>query len=167
MATTDADRMVELLQYANLRKVADALGVSRQTTAQWARGRDVNPLRLSQVEQLLRPAPAQPEPPAWATSLAAEMAQQRLLLEQMAARRTAEHGAPAWWAEAEKVLLARMDGRMRTIGGELANLEGLARQIADEVAADLASDGLLVDGSPHEVPPAAQGAPRRAGRPSR
>lgn len=47
--------MGELLQYANLAKVASALNVSRQSVADWARGKNVTPFRLRQVEDLLRP----------------------------------------------------------------------------------------------------------------
>ena len=52
---TYEERMKGLLAYANLAKVAAAIGVSRQTVAHWARGLDVNPRRLHQVEDLLRP----------------------------------------------------------------------------------------------------------------
>jgi len=52
---TDVQRMAELLQYANLAKVASALNVSRQSVADWARGRNVTPFRLRQIEDLLRP----------------------------------------------------------------------------------------------------------------
>lgn len=53
---TDAERMAELMRYANAAAVGKALGVSRQTAAQWAKGLDVNPTRLRQVEDLLRPS---------------------------------------------------------------------------------------------------------------
>lgn len=49
--------MVELLRYANRAKVAEALGVSRATTSMWARGRQVSPYRLREVEALLNPGP--------------------------------------------------------------------------------------------------------------
>ena len=55
LSVTDVQRMAELLQYANLAKVASALNVSRQSVADWARGRNVTPFRLRQVEDLLRP----------------------------------------------------------------------------------------------------------------
>lgn len=55
LSVTEAERMGELLQYANLAKVASALNVSRQSVADWARGKNVTPFRLRQVEDLLRP----------------------------------------------------------------------------------------------------------------
>jgi transcriptional regulator with XRE-family HTH domain len=52
-----AARMQELLTYANHSKVGRAIGVSRTTVSEWAKGRDVTPYRLTQVEQLLGPPP--------------------------------------------------------------------------------------------------------------
>lgn len=59
-----ADRMQELLAFANYSKVARALDVSKSAVSDWANGRDVTPFRLEQVERLLlRAAPAIAEPP--------------------------------------------------------------------------------------------------------
>jgi hypothetical protein len=55
LSVTEGERMIELLRYASQAKVAAALGVSRTTTGEWARGRNVTPFRLRQVEDLLRP----------------------------------------------------------------------------------------------------------------
>jgi transcriptional regulator with XRE-family HTH domain len=75
---SDADEMVELLRYASRAKVATALGVSRTTTGQWARGKDVTPYRLRQVRDLLRPPEPEPPAPAWVERLLAGL----MLLEQ-------------------------------------------------------------------------------------
>lgn len=60
-----ADRMRELLAFANYSKVARELDVSKSAVSAWANGRDVTPFRLDQVERLLlRAAPAIAEPSA-------------------------------------------------------------------------------------------------------
>jgi len=65
----DAERMRELLRYANYAKVAAAIGVTRAAVAEWAKGRDVSPYRLHQVEELLTPGQHE-SAPAWAEALA-------------------------------------------------------------------------------------------------
>lgn len=72
---TDATRMRELLRYANYAKVAEALGVSRSSVAEWAKGRDVSPYRLRQVESLLIPEHEETPRPEWAEGLEAQMSQ--------------------------------------------------------------------------------------------
>lgn len=56
--------MRDLLTYANYAKVGRALGVSKSIVQRWAKGEDVNPRRLQQVRDLLRPPAPQPVP-AW------------------------------------------------------------------------------------------------------
>jgi transcriptional regulator with XRE-family HTH domain len=71
---TEVEEMVDLLRYANYRKVADALRVSKTAVSNWARGRDVNPLRVRQVRDLLRPETArEAAPPEWAERLQAQV----------------------------------------------------------------------------------------------
>jgi hypothetical protein len=69
----EADEMRDLLTYANYAKVGRALGVTKTTVSKWARGEDVNPRRLMQVRDLLRPQPAEEPAPAWAERLLAGM----------------------------------------------------------------------------------------------
>lgn len=69
----DAEHMIELLRYASQSKVAAALGVSKTTTGQWARGRDVTPYRLRQVRDLLRPPEAEPPAPVWVERVLASL----------------------------------------------------------------------------------------------
>jgi len=45
--------MVRLLRFANYTRVAEALGVHRSAVSKWAKGRQVTPWNLSQVEALL------------------------------------------------------------------------------------------------------------------
>lgn len=71
---TDAERMRELLRYANYAKVAGALGVSRTSVAAWAKGRDVSPFRLRQVEGLLLPEREEAPTPEWAQGLREDVA---------------------------------------------------------------------------------------------
>ena len=47
-----AERMAVLLRYANYQKVGDALGVGRAAVQKWAKGRNVGPYQLEQVERL-------------------------------------------------------------------------------------------------------------------
>lgn len=68
-AVTDTERMVDLLTYANRAKVADALRVSRASVSRWAKGKDVTPYRVRQVEQLLRPERPAAGVPTWAVRL--------------------------------------------------------------------------------------------------
>ena len=75
--------MIELLRYANRTKVAAALGVSPQSTSQWAKGRDVTPFRLRQVEDLLRPQRAGEADPTNGELLTEMRAIRRLLQRQM------------------------------------------------------------------------------------
>lgn len=49
----DAQRMVDALRYANYQSVGTAIGVTRSAVARWAKGRQVTPWNLSQVERLL------------------------------------------------------------------------------------------------------------------
>lgn len=49
----DIREMKRLLQYANYRKVGEAIGVKRATVSNWARGIDVSPARLIQVRELM------------------------------------------------------------------------------------------------------------------
>lgn len=172
MAPTDAERMIELLQYANLQKVASALGVTRTTTSQWSRGLDVNPRRLAQVEQLLRPAAPQPEPPAWAVALTDEMAQQRLMLEQLAGKRTNETAAPAWWAEAAGELRREIARNRELITGRMDEVVEAPQEQLDEMLELLRSVGVLPVGPLQRPNVAGQAAGRRtpgsgAGRPRR
>lgn len=51
--STDAERMVIALRFANYTRVSEALGVTRSAVARWAKGRQVTPWNLSQVEALL------------------------------------------------------------------------------------------------------------------
>lgn len=74
--------MIELLRYANRTKVAAALKVSPQTTNQWAKGRDVTPFRLHQVEDLLRPQRANEVDPTNGELLTEMRAIRRLLQRQ-------------------------------------------------------------------------------------
>lgn len=48
----DAARMAELLRFASYAKVGAALGVSRQAVQKWARGINVGPRQVEQVEGL-------------------------------------------------------------------------------------------------------------------
>lgn len=75
--------MGELLRYANLSKVAAALAVSRQSVADWARGRNVTPFRLHQVEDLLRPQRAGEAAPTNGELLTEMRAIRRLLQRQV------------------------------------------------------------------------------------
>ena len=45
--------MKRLLQYANLQKVGDALGVKRASVSDWSRGNNVSPRRVEQVRELM------------------------------------------------------------------------------------------------------------------
>jgi transcriptional regulator with XRE-family HTH domain len=69
----EGDRARTLLAYANYAKVAEALLVSRASVAGWAKGRNVTPYRLRQLEQLLRPDLQIEEaaPPTWVERLLA------------------------------------------------------------------------------------------------
>lgn len=61
---SDADEMRALLAYANYAKVGRALDVTKATVSKWAKGEGVNPRRLEQVRNLIRPL--EPEPvPQW------------------------------------------------------------------------------------------------------
>lgn len=68
---TDADEMKALLTYANYAKVGRALGVSKTIVAEWAKGEKVNPHRLQQVRDLIRPPAASEGPPSWVKRLLA------------------------------------------------------------------------------------------------
>lgn len=68
----DADAMIDLMRYASQAKVAVALGVSKTTTGDWAKGRGVTPFRLRQVRDLLRPETVD-APPMWVERLLAGM----------------------------------------------------------------------------------------------
>lgn len=50
---SDAERMVRALRFANYSRIAEELGVTRSAVARWAKGRQVTPWNLSQVEGLL------------------------------------------------------------------------------------------------------------------
>lgn len=106
---TDAERMVDLLRYANLSKVAKALGVTKTTTSDWSHGRGVNPLRLRQVEDLLRPQSASMPPPTNA----------ELLKEMRAIRQLMTRQARAVEAQPDFVSLV-VDGVRDALGSALA-----------------------------------------------
>jgi DNA-binding transcriptional regulator YdaS (Cro superfamily) len=65
--------MRRLLRYANFAKVANALGVSRASVAEWAKGHNVSPYRLQQIESLLIPGHDE-SAPAGAEALATKTA---------------------------------------------------------------------------------------------
>ena len=100
---TYEERMQELLAYANFRKVGDALDVSRQQVAQWAKGRDVNVRRLHQVEDLLRPQRAGEADPT----------NGELLTEMRAIRRLLQRQAKPAAVNVEELAAALVDGLAR------------------------------------------------------
>jgi transcriptional regulator with XRE-family HTH domain len=115
---SDADEMIELMRYASQAKVAAALGVSRQTTGQWARGRDVTPYRLRQVRDLLRPPAPEPPAPAWVERVLAS-----LMLREAREGVTAEELAAAE-ARAAIYLAASTRTRRRRAGGDAGGAAG-------------------------------------------
>lgn len=110
---TDAEEMIDLMRYASQVKVAAALGVTKTTTGQWAKGRDVTPYRVRQVRDLLRPPTAQETaPPGWAERLlVGVMALETKQAVSDAELDRAEALAAAWLATAEQ------RGRPRQGGG--------------------------------------------------
>lgn len=67
-AGEDAARMVRALRFANYTRVGESLGVTRSAVARWAKGRQVTPWNLQQVEQLLGEQKEAPRPD-WAEEL--------------------------------------------------------------------------------------------------
>ena len=120
---SDSDRARALLTYANYAKVATALQVSRTAVAEWAKGRSVNPFRLRQLEQLLRPDLQIEEAPqpTWAGAM-----EQRLTDELRRNRTLIEALAPADIREAAARVIERLEAlplpddaaRDETDGGE-------------------------------------------------
>ena len=66
--SADAERMVTALRFANYSRIAEELGVTRSAVARWAKGRQVTPWNLSQVEGLLGQR-EEAAPPEWAERL--------------------------------------------------------------------------------------------------
>ena len=120
--------MRELLAYAAYHKVAAALGVSRTSVSQWAKGRDVTPYRVRQVRDLLRPPEPQDETePQWARALLHRLNQMGEQVDGIAERWTTDEAPP--WA-------AGLTGQI--VSAIAAGQEDLIEAIAARVAADAA-----------------------------
>lgn len=112
--------MVSLLTYANLAKVGQALGVSRNAVSNWSRGQDVTPYRLQQVRNLLRP----PEPQSATEAMLRRMLAGVLALEakvdvspgELAQATTAAETFERLAVEADRRVARRLGASQRTPG---------------------------------------------------
>lgn len=107
---TDAERMRELLRYANYAKVAEELGVHRATVARWAAGESVPSWAVRAVERLIVGERKETAPPDWAERLERKMdeirANQDTIADQ-ASRRIIEALAPPELLRAAALLRER------------------------------------------------------------
>ena len=117
--------MQALLRYANYTHVAKGLteagySVSAATVSRWAQGRNVTPMTVRLVADLLQIETAE-SPPAWAEGLATRTAISVI-----------EALAPGHVQEAAAVLLERLEGTPQPSGGSPRVTGGLEDQAGAE-----------------------------------